>query len=76
MTVSPLALATLIFIAVFYIGTPLWAERRGRNWKLWLVLAFLFPVISLIALFLLPNKKGKGSVPDPTAQAKSSTTAA
>ena len=65
------AVTTLIFIAVFYIGTPLWAERRGRNWKLWLVLAFLFPVISLIALFLLPNKKRKGSVPEPTAQAKS-----
>lgn len=65
------ALTTLIFIAVFYIGTPLWAERRGRNWKLWLVLAFLFPVISLIALFLLPNKKRKDPVPEPTAQAKS-----
>ena len=65
------AVTTLIFIAVFYIGTPLWAERRGRNWKLWLVLAFLFPVISLIALFLLPNKKAKASVPEATAQAKS-----
>ena len=54
------ALTTLIFVAVFYLGTPLWADRRGRNWKLWLVLAFLFPVISLIVLFLLPNKKAKG----------------
>jgi hypothetical protein len=53
------ALTTLIFVAVFYIGTPLWADRRGRNWKLWLVLAFLFPVISLIVLFILPNRKAK-----------------
>lgn len=57
------ALTVLIFVAVFYIGTPLWAERRGRNWKLWLVLAFLFPVISLIALFLLPNKRAADTLP-------------
>jgi hypothetical protein len=51
------ALTTLIIFGVVYIGTPLWAERRGRNWKIWLFLAFVFPGISLIALFLLPNKK-------------------
>ena len=59
------ALTTLILVGVVYIGTPLWAERRGRNWKIWLFLAFLFPGISLVALFLLPNKKGKPSVTDP-----------
>jgi hypothetical protein len=57
------ALTVLIFVAVFYIGTPLWAERRGRNWKVWLVLAFLFPVISLIVLFLLPNKRTADTLP-------------
>jgi len=58
------ALTVLIFVAVFYIGTPLWAERRGRNWKVWLVLAFLFPVISLIVLFLLPNKRTADTLPN------------
>lgn len=58
------ALTTLIIFGVVYIGTPLWAERRGRNWKIWLFLAFVFPGISLIALFLLPNRKGKHSVTD------------
>lgn len=44
----------LVFFAMVYIGTPIMADNRGRNWKLWLVLTFCLPIIATIILLLLP----------------------
>jgi transposase-like protein len=47
-------LAVLVFLGLVYIGTPILADNRGRNWKLWLVLTFCLPIIAPIILMLLP----------------------
>ena len=47
-------LAVLAFIGLIYIGTPILADSRGRNWKLWLLLTFCLPLIAPIILLLLP----------------------
>jgi transposase-like protein len=47
-------LAVLVFLGLVYIGTPILADNRGRNWKLWLVLTFCLPIIAPIILLLLP----------------------
>jgi hypothetical protein len=47
-------LVVLVCYAMVYIGTPILADQRGRNWKLWLVLTFCLPIIAPMILMLLP----------------------
>jgi hypothetical protein len=46
----------LICIAVGVMASH-YAKQRGRNPRAWFVLGFLFGILGLIILFLLPSKK-------------------
>jgi hypothetical protein len=43
-------------ITVFPMITANLARRLGRPFKIWFVIGFLLPVISVFILFLLPDK--------------------
>lgn len=51
--------ATLILICIAaYIALNVFlAKKNGRNWKVWLFLAFAFPIVSTILLWKLPSKR-------------------
>ncbi len=51
-------LAVLAFLALHYVGTPILADSRGRNWKLWLLLTVCLPIVALLILMLLPDLSG------------------
>lgn len=52
--VTGLALATVLTL-VTAIPTVMLARRKGRSVAFWLVLALSFPLLPLLALWLLPE---------------------
>lgn len=51
----------LFVVLLLTVVTPVVASRRGRNPALWLALAVIFPIISLIVLLLVPRVEAAGA---------------
>ncbi|MBY0528603.1 MAG: DUF4339 domain-containing protein [Rhabdochlamydiaceae bacterium] len=54
----------LICIAVGAIASH-YAKQRGRNHRAWFVIGFLFGILGLLILFLLPSKKRSTPISKP-----------
>lgn len=50
---------SLIIVILFGAITAYYAERRGRNPWGWFIMGFLFGILGLLALFILPNKNSE-----------------
>lgn len=56
------------FVFAFYTGGI--AEAKGRSTPGWFILGFLFPVLAMLAVGLMPNIKEDASKPTPKTHVK------
>ena len=51
---QPAFLVGIIFAILYAVACWLIARRKGRNPAVWAILGFLFPLVALILVLLLP----------------------
>ena len=61
----PLALLVISLMLAVAYGCAAIATKKGRNARVWGILGFLFSVVTLIVLLLLPSKRSPEQGADP-----------